>query len=180
MDSSFRTARLRAVWFLLIPFFYFASPSGRLLTVGLAVSAIGLWIRGWAAGHIRKDEELATSGPYAHVRNPLYVGSLLIGLGVLIAGDQPVFVALFLLFYLGLYGMSVREESIFLENRFGQTYRSYAEAVSAVVPRLTAYRSEVGSPVGFRWDRYGANREWEAGLGVVVGFAVLVGKMLWF
>lgn len=179
MDSSFRTVRLRAVWLLLIPFYYFAAPWGEVLAIGLAVSAIGLWIRGWAAGHIHKDEELATSGPYAHMRNPLYVGSLLIGVGVLVAGGQPVFVALFLLFYVGLYGASVREEQAFLEGRFGQTYRSYAEAVPAIVPRLTPYRSEAGTGVGFGWDRYRTNREWEAGLGVVIGFAVLVGKMLW-
>ncbi len=179
MDSSYRTARLRAVWLLLVPFFYFAHPTGGLLLSGLTVSLLGLAVRAWSAGHIRKDEALATGGPYAYTRNPLYLGSLLIGVGVLVAGGQLLFAAIFAVFYVGLYGATVREESRFLEERFGAAYRTYAEAVPAILPRPSPYRGGESAPSEFTWARYRANREWEAALGVTAGFALLAAKLLW-
>ena len=68
---NLRRLRLRAVWLLIIPFYVFAAPSANLLWWGAGLSAAGLSLRAWAAGSIRKDRELATTGPYAHTRNPL-------------------------------------------------------------------------------------------------------------
>src|SRR5258705_13759457 len=76
-------------------FFLLAKPSPATLLVGASVSLLGLSIRAWAAGHIRKNQELATSGPYAYTRNPLYLGSFLLGLGFTIASGRWLVAILF-------------------------------------------------------------------------------------
>ena len=178
MPLSLRKLRLRAVWILIIPFYYFATPSVALLAGGGALGSIGLGIRGWAAGSIQKNEELATTGPYAHTRNPLYVGSFLLGLGVAIAGGQWIFLVLFLAFYLSIYRATALREEAELEKIFGETYGSYAAAVPRFVPRLSPHRTTEAVRSGrFLLARYLRNREWEAGLGALAGYGALVLKM---
>ena len=117
-----RKLRLRAVWLLIIPFYLYASPSTILLAWGAGLSTVGLAIRAWAAGSIHKDRELATTGPYAHTRNPLYLGSFFLGSGVTVAGGQWVFGVAFLVFFLLVYRATVLREVSELEVRFGEGY----------------------------------------------------------
>ena len=84
-----RTLRLKLVWLLVIPFIWFASPTSPSILWGLALGLIGLLIRAWAAGTIQKEEQLTTTGPYAYTRNPLYIGSLLLGVGITLGGGHP-------------------------------------------------------------------------------------------
>ena len=142
---------------------------------------MGLALRAWAAGSIRKDRELATTGPYAHTRNPLYLGSFILGFGVTVAGGRWVFGVAFLLFFLLVYRATVLREDVELEERFGEPYRTYRAQVPSVLPRLTPYRGEGShAPVGFSGGRYLRNREWEAVLGAVAAFAALALKpKLW-
>jgi hypothetical protein len=135
-------------------------------------------IRAWAAGTIHKEEDLTTSGPYAFTRNPLYVGSFLLGIGVTVAGGLWYFVLAFVVFYLAVYGTTMRGEAELLTSLFGDRYRHYAAHVPAFVPRLTPYRPpEAGrAPAGFRLAQYKRNREWEALLGAVAGFAFMAAK----
>ena len=173
-----RLIRLRAVWLLIIPFYLYASPSTGLIGWGAGVGACGLALRVWAAGSIRKDRELATSGPYAHTRNPLYLGSFLLGVGVTVAGGRWVFAVAFLAFFFVVYRATVLREAAVLEERFGERYRAYRAQVPAVLPRITAYREAASdSPVGFSRARYFRNREWEALLGAIAAFAALALKL---
>ncbi len=177
-----RSLRLKAVWLFIIPFYVLAAPSADLLWWGAGASAAGLSLRAWAAGFIRKNHELATTGPYAHTRNPLYLGSFMLGAGVTVAGGQWVFGVAFLAFFLLIYRAIVLREVTTLEARFGESYRAYAAHVPAVLPRLTRYRGEgPDSPRGgFSRARYLRNREWEAALGAVAAFGLLALKlMLW-
>lgn len=182
MALTLRKVRLRLVWLVVLPFFWFARPTPLLLAIGGALAVVGLVIRASAAGVIRKEERLATSGIYAHTRNPLYLGSFFLGLGVTIAGGQWVFVALFALFFLGVYGRTMRGEAELLEGLFGDAYRHYAANVPLLVPRLSAYRAP-GAPAegaaGFDVERWRGNKEYEALLGAVVAFAVLAVRMVW-
>ncbi len=181
MGLSLRKIRLRLVWLLVVPFLWFSEPTPRLLTIGGALALVGLAIRAWAAGYIRKDQELATEGPYAHVRNPLYVGSLLLGFGVIVAGGQWVFAVAFALFYGLVYGRTVRGEAELLREKFGSIYDTYARHVPLMIPRLTPARFERDHPQrSFHRERYWKNREYEAALGCIAGFAFLVAKMLWW
>jgi protein-S-isoprenylcysteine O-methyltransferase Ste14 len=149
---------------------------------GVGVSMTGLALRAWAAGSIRKDRELATGGPYAHTRNPLYIGSFFLGAGLTLAGGRLVLGAVFLGLFFLVYRVTVRREVAELEERFGERYRIYADQVPGVLPRLTAYEGGLSdSPVGgFSPARYMRNREWEAALGALAAFGVLVLKLkLW-
>ena len=172
--------RLKAVWLLVLPFLVFASPTWTLLHVGAVIAALGLAIRGWAAGTIHKDKQLTTSGPYAFTRNPLYLGSFFIGLGVTVAGGHWIWPAIFVVFFLGVYSRTMAREVARLTELHGERYRAYARAVPAFLPRLTPYRPEEGhEAAGFRPAQYRRNREWEALLGGVATFAFLAAKAWW-
>jgi protein-S-isoprenylcysteine O-methyltransferase Ste14 len=175
MPLTMRKLRLKAVWLIVLPFFWFATPTPRLLLFGAVLAVVGLWIRGWSAGTIHKDEELTTSGPYAFTRNPLYLGSFFIGLGVSIAGGHWIWPAVFLLFYAVVYSRTMAVEAAHLGRLFPDEYGAYAQRVPAFVPRLTVYRRGGG----FRWAQYRRNREWEASLGALAAFALLGAKVLW-
>lgn len=178
MALSLRKLRLRAVWLLIIPFLWLARPTPALLVAGGGLATVGLLIRGWAAGLLRKEQVLATDGPYAHTRNPLYLGSFFLGLGVTLAGGQWYFVVIFVAFFLGIYGRTMRSEAELLEGLFGDAYRHYAGNVPLLFPRLTPYRApEAAEPGAFTFERYRGNREYEALLGAIAGFAFLALRM---
>ena len=105
------------------------------------ISVVGLWVRGWAAGTIHKNEVLTTTGPYDHTRNPLYVGSFLLGLGITLAGGHWIWPTVFVLFYAGVYGRTMAGEARLLTELFGDRFLEYAANVPAVLPRLTPWRA---------------------------------------
>ena len=161
-----------------MPFFLLAGPTGASLATGAVFALLGLGVRGWSAGTIHKDERLTTSGPYAFVRNPLYVGSFLIGAGLAIAGGSWLWLLLFLGFFAAMYGPTVAAEAARLTERFGHRYVEYATRVPAFVPRLTPFKATDGPGAGFQWSQYERNREWEASLGAAAAFGVLALKMV--
>lgn len=151
--------------------------------LGGGFALLGAALRGWAAGTIYKDRELSTTGPYAHTRNPLYLGSFLVGLGITLAGGRPAFVVLFGIFFALVYGRTIRVEARSLGERFGERYAEYAKSVPLFVPRLVPYRSAAGgwgaTADGFTLKRWRQNREYQALLGVLAGLAFLAAKLLW-
>jgi len=174
-----RRLRLRAVWLLVLPFLWLARPTPLLLGIGAALGLLGLFIRAWAAGTIHKEKELTTTGPYAFTRNPLYVGSFFLGLGITIAGGHWIWPTLFLLFFVAVYGRTMSGEATLLGDLFGERFQHYAAHVPAFAPRLTPYRAPGVTGGGFVLRQYRRNREWEAGLGALAGFAFLAAKW-WF
>jgi hypothetical protein len=178
-SSRPRGVRTKSAWLLAVPFLALARPALEPLAAGGAIALIGLVLRGWSAGTIRKDEELTTSGPYAHLRHPLYVGSFLIGVGMSVAGGHWVWTALVVGFFAALYGRTLAEEGERLATIFGTRYQEYAARVPALLPRLTPFRPAEGATSGFAWRRYARNREWEALLGTAAAFAALAAKARW-
>lgn len=179
MSPGLRALRLRGVWLLVVPFLLLARPTSRLLALGAALAAVGLATRAWAAGTIRKDREFSTSGPYAHTRNPLYLGSFLIGLGTTLAGGRWEFAVAFLAFFVIVYGRTMRREAELLEARFGAAHREWARNVPAFVPRLSPWRGAGARGEGFTVERWRRNREHQALMGAAVAFLILVAKLLW-
>ena len=174
-----RTLRLKLVWVLVLPFLWFASPTPNWMLLGASVGIAGLLLRAWAAGTIRKEQQLTTTGPYAFTRNPLYVGSFFLGVGLTVAGGGWIWLALFLAFYFGVYGRTIAGEESLLLDLFGDRYRAYAANVPRICPRLSRWRESTTDPgSGFGWAQYVRNREWEAALGVLVGFGIL-GLKIW-
>ena len=152
-----------------------ARPTFKLLAIGGGVAFLGLALRAWAAGSLNKDASLATAGPYALTRNPLYLGSTLIGAGFAIAGRSVVMAALFVILLLFIYVPVIRREQQFLEERFGESYRRYAGRVPVFFPRRLL---PPASPEHFRWSCYKRNREYEAALGFGAGLALLAMKVI--
>ena len=155
-------------------FIALAKPTPRTLLLGAAVSLVGLATRAWASGHIRKNAELAISGPYAHTRNPLYLGSFLIGLGFTIASGRVVLALLFAALFLGIYFPVMRVEAITLAELFGSKYDSYKRSVPLFFPRLTPYRREETSAAKFDTSLYLRYREYRAALGFVAAWGLLL------
>jgi protein-S-isoprenylcysteine O-methyltransferase Ste14 len=146
------------------------------LIIGGTVSVVGLGIRAWAAGHIRKNAVLAVTGPYARTRNPLYLGSFVLGLGFTIAAGRWVLALVFAALFLGIYLPVMRVEASTLAEVFGESYRRYAQAVPLFLPRLTSYRPEDAGSVSFDRSLYLKYREYRAALGLIIAWGVLALK----
>src|SRR6185295_20170436 len=118
-------------------FIFFARPTPRMLLIGASVSVLGLVLRAWAAGHIRKNAQLATSGPYAFTRNPLYFGSFMLGLGFTIASGKWLLAVLFAGLFIGIYLPVMRVEATTMAQLFGVDFENYRRSVPLFFPRLT-------------------------------------------
>jgi protein-S-isoprenylcysteine O-methyltransferase Ste14 len=170
--------RIRVPLGFLFAVFYFwlARPTWRSMALGAIVVVPGLLIRALASGHVRKNESLATSGPYAYTRNPLYLGSLLIGVGFAVAARSWwVGVALVVMFF-AIYLPVIRDEETFLRRTFPQ-FEEYARRVPRILPRLSAYSDRVGASVGFSLDLYLKHREYNALIGAMAMIALLILEM---
>jgi protein-S-isoprenylcysteine O-methyltransferase Ste14 len=161
-------------------YFWLARPSWPSLALGAIVVVPGLLIRALASGHVRKNESLATSGPYAYTRNPLYLGSLLIGLGfVAAARSWWVGIALVLMFF-AIYVPVIGDEEAFLRQKFPE-FDEYARRVPRMWPRLTRGSGASGdASAEFSWDLYLKHREYNALLGALGMAAALAVKMMLF
>src|SRR6266404_859609 len=126
-------------------FVLLARPRPLTLAIGAAVSILGLIFRAWAAGHIRKNDALAISGPYAYTRNPLYLGSFFLGLGFTVAAYRWELALLFAALFFGIYFPVMRVESATLEGLFGDSFRQYAREVPLFLPRPTPFRGKSSS-----------------------------------
>ncbi len=156
-------------------YFWLARPSWRSIAVGALLIVPGLLVRALASGHVRKNEALATSGPYAYTRNPLYLGSLLIGIGFAIAARSWWIAGVLVLMFFAIYLPVIRGEEKFLRERFPE-FDDYARKVPRMLPRFTA--SHVGDDGGgFSMELYLKHREWNALLGALAILAVLVVKI---
>jgi protein-S-isoprenylcysteine O-methyltransferase Ste14 len=158
-------------------YFWLARPTWRSMALGLVLMIPGLVIRALASGYVRKNESLATSGPYAYTRNPLYLGSLLMGVGFCVAARSwwvgGVLVAMFFAIYLPV----IRDEEAFLRRTFPE-FEEYARRVPRMLPRLGRAPGEVSG--GFSLELYLKHREYNAALGVVGMVAALAVKMRFF
>ena len=151
-----------------------AQPSVVALLFGGAVSLGGLLLRAWSAGYLAKNQRLATCGPYSHTRNPLYLGSALMGLGCVIAGRSWVMGAGFAVLFVLVYCPVMNREARFLQREFPEAFEPYQKQVPLFIPRLS------GMPGGsekFLWRLYLKNREYEAAAGYVAGMVFLAIKM---
>ena len=170
-------ARLRVPsgFLIVVVFAWFSHPAALSLEIGLPISVLGLALRAWAAGCLAKNQELATGGPYAFTRNPLYLGTLVVAAGLSIAarsvGLGVLFAAVFFLIYLPV----IQNESEHLHRLFGD-YAAYAAAVPLLLPRLTPLPSKNSNR--FRLALYLRNQEYNAGAGFAAGMLFLLWKLV--
>jgi len=150
----------------------FARPEPMPLAIGAAIALVGVFVRGWASGHIRKNAKLAVSGPYAYTRNPLYFGSFLIAAGFAIAGHWSLLL-LVIAFFMLVYAPKIEAERLNILGRFPDDYPDYAANVPVFFPRRGAWASGPASDEPFSFDLYMKHGEWKAGLVYVAAVAWL-------
>ncbi len=156
---------------LVIAFAWWSQPSWGSLAAGIPVAVVGLALRAWAAGHLAKNEELATTGPYGHMRNPLYVGTALVAAGLVIAAQRLGLALLFAAVFLFIYLPAIELEEQHLRKLFPQ-YAEYARNVPLLWPQLRRW----GAAGRFRGDLYRRNQEYQAPAGLLAGVALLAWK----
>jgi protein-S-isoprenylcysteine O-methyltransferase Ste14 len=157
-------------------FLWLARPTWQTMLLSLLLVVPGLWLRGYAAGYVKKNAELTRTGPYAHTRNPLYLGSIAIAFGFAWAsGSWVIFAALTVLF-LAIYLPTIRSEEAYLREHF-TGFDEYARQVPRLLPRLTPAKS--GLPPGkFSRERYLHHREYNALMGAIAIYAALAARLL--
>ena len=169
-----RRIRVPLGFVLAVLYFWLARPTWPFIAYGAILIGPGLLIRALASGHVRKNEALATSGPYAYTRNPLYLGSLLIGIGFAIAARNWWIGVLLVVMFVAIYLPVIRSEEAFLRERFPE-FEEYAKRVPRMLPRIIPASSDADG--GFSMELYLKHREWNALLGSVAIVAVLIIKM---
>ena len=159
-------------------YFWLARPTWRSIAISVVLIVPGLLIRAMASGHVRKNEALATSGPYAYTRNPLYLGSLLIGIGFAAAARSWWVAVVLVVMFFAIYLPVIRSEEAFLRGKFPE-FEEYARRVPRMLPRITPAPSDLEAG-GFSTNLYLKHREYNALLGAAAMMAVLIVKMEFF
>jgi len=157
-------------------FVLLAKPRPDTLIIGAAVSLLGLGLRAWASGHIRKNDDLTTSGPYAHTRNPLYLGSFLLGLGFTIASARWILALVFAALFLSIYLPVMRVEASTLAEIFEGNYQDYANRVPLFFPQFARYQDDRNKATHFDAQLYLRYREYRAALGLLIAWGLLAFK----
>ena len=168
--------RVRAGYIVAPIYWLLAAPTSWSILMGGIIAAGGLVIRGLAAGHLRKDETLATTGPYGATRNPLYFGSAFLAAGFVLAGHSWIAGTIVTAYFAIFYYAVMRSEERDVRERFGAAFDEYASRVPLFVPRFPrrADQGQVTRPaIGFSWLQYRRNREYQALLGTVAGLAAV-------
>jgi protein-S-isoprenylcysteine O-methyltransferase Ste14 len=154
---------------------WIARPTVASIVTGALVVLPGILLRALASGHVKKNEALATSGPYAHTRNPLYLGSFIMGVGFAIAARSAwVFLLMVGMFFV-IYLPVIRAEETFLRQTFPD-FDEYAHNVPRLWPRWRAYGNTESA---FSRPLYWQHREYNATLGTAALLAALVAKLVW-
>jgi protein-S-isoprenylcysteine O-methyltransferase Ste14 len=158
-----------------ILFLVFSQPSWQTLALGVPIALCGVAIRAWAAGHLRKNAELAVSGPYSYTRNPLYFGSFVLALGIVICGGSWWLAVLLLGCFLAVYLPVMQAETAHMHELFPQAFAEYERNVPLFLPRWTAWKASAN-----RFERrlYLKYREYRALMGVVLVLGILALKIV--
>jgi len=159
-------------------YLWFAHPACPWVIAGSVLVVAGLAVRAAASGHIRKNAELATTGPYAYTRNPLYLGSSLIAVGFVVAARNIWIALATIVMFMIIYLPVIRAEETYLRSTF-TGYDEYAARVPRFFPRLNPHRNIAsGASAGYSRELYMRHREYNAALGAALMMGVLILKML--
>jgi protein-S-isoprenylcysteine O-methyltransferase Ste14 len=149
-------------------------PAAAAIAWSLVLVMPGLWLRGYASGYVKKNQELTTTGPYAHVRNPLYLGSILIAAGFAVALESWIVGLALAILFVAIYVPVIASEERFLRATF-PGFEDYCQRVPRLIPRLTASRSPGDDRQGrFFLPLYLKHREYNALLGAVLLYLCLL------
>jgi protein-S-isoprenylcysteine O-methyltransferase Ste14 len=155
----------------------FAKPNLAGMVIGIILIIIGEGIRIWAAGHLQKNEMLTVTGPYAYVKNPLYIGSILITGGFCILADNIYILAIATFMFCFHYiPYKKRMEGDRLKKIFGERFEDYDQKVPDYIPRRTPYSDERAS---WRFKNFIENSEEGIVLLNVIGILLILSRPYW-
>lgn len=161
-------------------YLFLCQPTWNSFWIGMLPASLGYGLRVWASGHLYKWKNLAVSGPYRWTRNPLYLGSFIMGFGFMLASARWALLIAFPILFILIYVPVIRKEEKELVQGYGDAFPDYRKRVPIFVPR----RPEPGWPEGerrrFSWSQVLANREHHTGLGFCLVTLFLVGKLIWW
>jgi len=170
--------RVRIGYPVALVYLALSRPTLKWLAIGGAIGVVGLAIRAWAAGHLRKHQALAVGGPYAFTRNPLYFGSVILAGGFMVAG-RSIWSAIVVAGYLALfYPAVIKREEAELRAHYGEDFEKYAAKVPLFWPRFLR-RASNSHAEEFSTELYRRNREYQAAIGFVLGLFLLWARMRW-
>ncbi len=155
----------------------FARPHAAGIIVGAILIACGECIRVWAAGHLQKNETLTVTGPYAYVKNPLYVGTILITGGFCILADNVYLLAAAMFAFCFHYiPYKKRMEGDRLRRIFGDQFDDYDAKVPEYIPRSTPYSDK---RLSWQFNSFIENSEEGIFLIVIVGVLLILTRPYW-
>jgi protein-S-isoprenylcysteine O-methyltransferase Ste14 len=157
-------------------YLWLAKPTIMSVLVGSAIAMLGLGIRALASGHVQKNEQLTMTGPYAHTRNPLYLGSVVLATGFVIASRSWLIAGMAGVIFFTIYFPVIRSEEAFLRERFPE-FAEYCRRVPRLLPRVRGFPSSAG---GFSAHLYWKHREYNAAIGALLMVAGLLVKVFWY
>jgi protein-S-isoprenylcysteine O-methyltransferase Ste14 len=167
--------RVRAGYVVGALVLWLSRPMPKSIAIGAAIGIVGLLIRAWAAGYLRKQTVLTTSGPYARTRNPLYFGSSILALGAAVAMNSWWSAAILLIYFAVVYSMVMRREEGELRMQHGVEFDAYARQVPLFWPRLSAVAAAGENGEGsFSFGQFRKNHEYQATLGFLLLLLALV------
>lgn len=148
------------------------------LFCGLSIALCGLLIRAWACGHLIKEKELATSGPYRYTRNPLYFGNFIIGIGVVVSANSWWTLIIFAVYFLIFYTVIIIVEKDRMKTLFPRKYKEYSQKVPLVFPVIRLKYPK--SHQKFNWRLFRKNKENRALIGILAYWSLFALKMIVF
>ena len=166
--------RVRLGYLLAILVLWFSRPVPRSILGGAILGAIGLFIRARAAGHLHKQQVLTMTGPYAHTRNPLYLGSAILALGVEVAANSWIAAAILLVYFAIVYSVVMRREEQELRQHHGAAFDEYARTVPLFLPRFSAAKLPTAGSGAFSFAQYKKNQEYRAAIGFLLVLVVFI------
>ncbi len=165
-----RTGSLAAAAALIL-----ARPTFISIILGFLAAFLGLLLRSWACGHIQKEKKLSMSGPYQYTRNPLYLGNLIIGIGITVSSQSWVVLIIFVVYFLIFYPVIIDIENQRMKELFSSSYKKF-EKVPLFIPTLKSKLSY--NQKSFEWNLFLKNKEYRAFAGVLIFFTALLIKTL--
>jgi protein-S-isoprenylcysteine O-methyltransferase Ste14 len=156
-------------------YMWLARPTWRSILIGAVITIPGLVMRAMASGYVQKNEKLATGGPYAYTRNPLYLGSFIMAVGFAVAARNWWVAVVMVVMFLAIYLPVIRGEEVYLREHFPE-FDEYASQVPRLLPRLTSFAASRGA---FSGALYLKHREYNALVGSLAILGALASKLHW-
>ncbi|MDD5773787.1 MAG: isoprenylcysteine carboxylmethyltransferase family protein [bacterium] len=163
--------RIYAAWLAAI-FLFASSRNAKISWWAIAFALIGVIIRTWACGYLQKNKSVIASGPYQYTRNPLYLGSFIIGLGFFLAVQNILVVLLLAVIFSYIYYPVILDEERILGEIFGDEFKRYMAQVPRMIPNLTL-KPFSEEKTKFSWENVFKNKEYNAWLGYLLALGLI-------